>query len=67
MRPLSTTDYTRRVTVLYERIARMFPYPPGDYDDNESDWKHARRRRERQIRRILELPKRWRALPKELP
>lgn len=60
---MNNEDYARRVTALYERIARMYPYPPGDYYDNESDWKHAHRRRERQRKRILALPERWRKLP----
>lgn len=42
----------------------MYPYPAGNYDDNESEFKHAHRRRERQLKRIRSLPERWRKVPR---
>ena len=66
MKPIDSTEYARRVVAIQDRIERMHPYPE-DADLNWGDYKIAHYHRERKLRRILELPKRWRALPKERP
>lgn len=61
---MTNEEYARRVTALYERIARMYPYPACDYDSDTGAWRRVIRRRDRARDRIRSLPERWRKLPR---
>jgi hypothetical protein len=61
---MTNEDYARRIVKVQKRIDRMYPWPSGDWDSNNNEWKRITRRRDRATRRIFELPKRWRKVPR---
>lgn len=61
---MDNTTFARRMVALIKRIERMYPWPTVDYDYDKWPWKVADRKRQRAIRRITDLPARWKLLPK---
>ncbi len=60
---MTNEEYVRRVVRIQERIERMFPDPPGDWDSNQYEHERVYYARKRARERIYSLPARWRKLP----
>lgn len=61
---MTNEEYVWRVVRIQDRIHRMFPDPPGDWDSNQYEHERVYYARKRALARIYSLPARWRQLPR---